>query len=402
VSEEGMLKVQNKTIVTPQGKPVRLRGVNLGGWLMMEGYILHAPNRPVKLFKEQFAHQHGIRALRDFEKKFYDHFIQESDFKKIAQLGFNCLRVPFHYALVEQSPYQYSQEGLRYLDRAVAWAEKYKIYVILDLHAACGAQNNDWHSDSAGKAALWLYQSYQQRTYALWEFLAKRYRGKNWVAGYDLLNESVMEDTKLLNKFYRELIRKVRSVDDGHILFVEGNRWAQDLDCLEQLDDDNLVLSIHCYVPLEFTCHFIPHLHYPLESGPQRFGKADLRKLLNHYHKIAQRRKCPVYVGEFGVHYRQGLYGEDQWLRDIVDIFEELGFHWTYWTYKAVKNNIFPDGIYSYMENPPWVNRQGPLHGWEMYTALWPENHRAMIQSWHTENFQENPPIISALKNALK
>ena len=33
------------------------------------------------------------------------------------------------------------------------------------------------------------------------------------------------------------------------------------------------------------------------------------------------------------------------------ECFQEAGFHWTYWTYKAVKNHMFPDGIYSYFPN---------------------------------------------------
>ena len=76
------------------------------------------------------------------------------------------------------------------------------------------------------------------------------------------------------------------------------------------------------------------------------------------------------------------------------NFFKDMGFHWTYWTYKAVKNNIFPDGIFSYLKNPPWVNRAGPLTGWETYHLHWAESRREIIRSWRTEQYQANKVIL--------
>ena len=135
------LKVEKNRIITSAHQPIILKGVNLGGWLMMEGYILHAPNRAEQLFKKNFAKALGPAALASFEKDFRDHFIQERDFRRIAQLGFNCVRLPFNSRLIDLRNTRCC--GGQYLDRAIAWAKKYKIWVILDLHAACGSQNCD-------------------------------------------------------------------------------------------------------------------------------------------------------------------------------------------------------------------------------------------------------------------
>ena len=389
---KNFLKTKGFSIVDGQGRPVVLRGVNLGGWLMMEGYIMHASNVAEQVFKKKFARVLGTEVLTSFERDFRDHFIRENDIKAISGFGFNCIRVPFNSRMVERRPYQYDGEGLKYLDNVIRWAEKYKVWLILDLHAACGAQNHDWHSDSLGQALLWQKKELRERTFKLWEFLADRYKNKTAVAGYDLLNEAVLDDTKLLNTFYKQLIKTIRRVDGNHILFVEGNRWAQDLDCLHDFSDDNLALSVHVYLPLEFTFNFIPHLQYPRET------KKVLRKLLSGYAAFAQKKQRPIYVGEFGVNARQGLYGEDEWVKDILSCFQEFGFHWTYWTYKAVKNSVFPDGIFSYTQNPPWVNRGGPRLGWDTYSSLWPQHRKEMIESWKTENFSLNNVIIEALR----
>ena len=84
-------------------------------------------------------------------------------------------------------------------------------------------------------------------------------------------------------------------------------------------------------------------------------------------------------------------------MRDLVCVMNEHDIHWNYWTYKAVKNEVFPDGLLSYYDNPPWVHREGPLTGWDMYAACWPKHRKAMACSWRTDSFNLNVPILQAL-----
>jgi len=207
-----------------------------------------------------------------------------------------------------------------------------------------------------------------------------------------------MDDVRLLNRFYQDAIAAIRKVDSNHILFIEGNQWAQDTDILADFDDPNWVMSVHFYIPLEFTFNLIPHLKYPLKD----FGKKTIRNFLDKYRRESRRRKAPVHVGEFGVHARQGKYHEDRWLQDVVECFNDYGFHWNYWTYKAIKNTRFPDGIYSYLPNPPWVRREGPKFGWENYADCWPKHKKEIIASWDSRHFTENKEVLKVLRQAAK
>ncbi len=383
-------------------RPVCLRGVNFGGWLMMEGYILHAPNRAVQLFKKDFAKRLGPQALTAFERAFEEYFIQAEDVRRVRAMGLNCIRLPFHYGVVEEAPGKINRKGIARIDGALRWAREAGVRVILDMHAAPGAQNADWHADAVGRARFWGSPAYQRRAVRIWEFLADRYKDHPEVAGYDLLNEAVTEDTRALNAYYHEVIRHIRAIDHRHILFVEGNRWAMDLEALDDFDDDNLALSIHFYHPIEFTFNFIPHLRYPLQSSAGRFGRETLKKMIGAYSRFARKKQRALFVGEFGVNARQGLYGEDLWLIDILDIFRAHDIHWTYWTFKAVKNACFPDGIYSYIPNDPWISRHGPLSGWETYADRWRTDRAAIIRSWATERFTPNAEVIRILTNAAR
>ena len=109
-----------------------------------------------------------------------------------------------------------------------------------------------------------------------------------------------------------------------------------------------------------------------------------------------------VFVGEFGINAREVLYGEDKWLKDTLQCFRKYNLHWTYWTYKAIKNSAFPDGMFSFRGNPSWVNRQGPKIGWETWPALWRKNKNAMVRSWDTSQFTPNTKIITCLRHATK
>ena len=113
---------------------------------------------------------------------------------------------------------------------------------------------------------------------------------------------------------------------------------------------------------------------------------------------LAEKMGVPIYMGEFGVNARDGLYGENEWVGDLLDIFKKFNFSWTYWTYKTIANYAFPDGIYRYVANPSWVNRQGPVSGCETFAEMWPKEKGSMIFSWRTENFTRNDKIFSVLK----
>ncbi|MBF0387125.1 MAG: glycoside hydrolase family 5 protein [Candidatus Omnitrophica bacterium] len=383
--------------ITQRGRPVHLKGVNLGGWLMPEAYFLHAPNRGHRYFRDGFIKARGEKAYQEIEKAFRANFIVEDDFRRIAACGFDHVRLPFHYELIETAPYVYSKDGLQYLVQAVAWGKRHGLRLILDMHAVPGAQNHDWHADSDGRVLFYSSKVYQQRAAALWQVIAARFKDEPAVIGYDILNETVIKDPAPMNAYYHAAIKAIRAVDTKHILFVEGNTWAQDIACLDVFDDDKLVLGIHSYKPQDFTFNLVPGLKYPLAGE----GRAVIRKRMEGLAAIARKRGRALWCGEFGTNARGGLYGDDVWVKDITAAFQACEIHWSYWTWKAVKHFMYPDGIFSYYPNDPWVNRMGPVFGWDTWASLWPEHRKAMAASWRTDKFTLNKEICQALKSAL-
>jgi endoglucanase len=397
-----MLKIKNGSIVNSKGRKVFLRGVNLGGWLMMEGYILYGRNISEKSVKAEMTRRYGKKEIDNFTREYRNNFIKEEDFKNIAGLGFNCVRLPFNHKLIENQDKKFSinKDGVKLLKKAVSWCRKYGIYCILDMHAGPGSQNQDWHSDSDGEMFLWKDKKCQERYLRLWEALAKIFKNDETVAGYDILNEPVIKTNgrKILRPFYKKAVKRIRAADNKHIIFLEGNMWSQRLEDIEEPFGDNISYSVHFYPPLEFTFNFHRGLKYPGRINGESWGANKIKRILKTYRDYSEKWNVPIFVGEFGVNSRLGeCAGELDWVRDTLECFKEFNFHWTYWTYKAVGNSIFPDGIYQYQANPPWINRQGPVYGFENYYTLWKDHKKDIIESWKTVNFTKNKALANLL-----
>lgn len=116
----------------------KLRGVNLGGWFVLEPWITPS------LFDEvgggavdewTFCETLGPDAARSRLEQHWSSFISEGDFQQIAKSGMNHVRIPIGYWAViplEGEPYVDGQ--LPHLDRAVSWAKAAGLKVIVDLH----------------------------------------------------------------------------------------------------------------------------------------------------------------------------------------------------------------------------------------------------------------------------
>ena len=328
-----MLKTRGRKIVDGKGRETILRSIGIGGWLMMEGYMLGGKNIPEHVFKERIKALYGRKKLEHFTSEFQKRFFNESDVARIKKLGFNCARLPINYRVLK------SKNGFKLLDNVVRWFKKYKIYLILDLHAAPGSQNCDWHSDSDGAARLWEGDKYIRQTVNLWENISKRYKNEEYIAGYDILNEPVTDKVDKINLLYAKIINAIRKNKDDHIIFIEPNMWAADFKGIKRPKDGNLAWSIHFYLPVNFTFNWDP-----LHKCPSR---AYLKKELMVFKKIQDRDNVPIFVGEFGVASRcPECHAELKWVERTLSIFKELGWSWSYWTYKSTAGALVPDGLY--------------------------------------------------------
>src|ERR1041384_4239634 len=90
---------RGKEFISPDGKPLLLRGINLGNWLLPEGYMFKfkTANSP-RMIQSVVNELLGEDEARRFWKTFRENYITREDIKFIKQSGFNSVRVPFSYS----------------------------------------------------------------------------------------------------------------------------------------------------------------------------------------------------------------------------------------------------------------------------------------------------------------
>ena len=188
------LTAKGNDLVDSQGHAVVLRGVSLGGWLVEEMWMQPIVTSPPSGSELPSVQDHvslwrvveqrlGEAASRRVRAAFREAWINESDFDRLHHAGFNSVRLPFLYDLLDEP------EGLTWLDRALEWAGKRGMYVILDLHGAPGGQSSDHHTGQANQNRFFRDPRHIEHAERVWQTVARRYHNRAEVAAFDMLNE---------------------------------------------------------------------------------------------------------------------------------------------------------------------------------------------------------------------
>ncbi|KIY73602.1 glycoside hydrolase family 5 protein [Cylindrobasidium torrendii FP15055 ss-10] len=174
----------------------KVRGVNLGGWLVGEPWItpsLFENTGDDRVIDDYTFGQYVDRdTATSMLKQHWDTWITESDFAEIAAAGLNHVRLPIGYwafDVREGEPYISGQAP--YLEKALGWAQQYGLKVVIDLHGVPGSQNGFDNSGQKTDNPTWPNNSeYVQRSNDIIKTLASWYKDRaDVVAAIAPLNE---------------------------------------------------------------------------------------------------------------------------------------------------------------------------------------------------------------------
>ena len=376
---QGFLKVKGKEIVNGKGENVLLRGIGLGGWMLQEPYMLQLS----KVAGTQTEIRAKITGLigetntEQFYKAYRKNMVTGRDIDSLKKWGFNSVRLPMHYNLftlpVEKESAMgkntWLKEGFALTDRLLKWCTRNKIYLILDLHAAPGGQGNDRPIADVDttKPQLWESEANQQKTIALWGNLAERYANEEWIGGYDLINETNfnMEGNLPLKKLFLAITEKIRSVDRNHIIFIEGNQFANDYTGLTPPWDKNMVYSFH------------------------KYWNATTIETIKKYLDMREQFNVPFWMGESGEN-------NNKWYSEVIKLLESNNIGWAWWTIKkigsdsGIMNVTRPQGYQKVIDY--WAGR-GPKPSVEEALQTFME----LAENMKLENCKINYGVLNAL-----
>jgi hypothetical protein len=217
---------------------------------------------------------------------------------------------------------------MQHLDAMLPVCRQAGLLVLIDLHSPPGG------------SGLFEDRRYQDKFLAFWEEQARRYRGNPTVWGYDLLNEpnadQIGDGLRDWPELAAECARRVRALDPDHAIIVEPDHGGavQALDWLEPLDVPGVVYSPHFYTPIAFTHQGVfgksEPVSYPGLIDGRQWDKAALRAALQPAIDWQHDYGKPIYFGEFSAIRWAPDDSGLHWLTDLTDIFEEMGWDWSY------------------------------------------------------------------------
>ncbi len=332
INAQGFLKVNVKHLENDSNKNFILRGMGLGGWMLQEGYMFNLGFLGQQYrIKEKITELIGKKEADIFYDKWLENHTQKTDIDSMASWGFNSIRLPMHYDLftlaVKDEPVAgkntWLPKGFKMVDDLLKWCKENKMYLILDLHAAPGGQGNDLPiSDrNADELSLWQSKANQDNTVALWKKLASRYANEPFIGGYDILNETNWgfdnpEDKRgigeirniPLRDFFIRLTKAIRQVDKKHIIFLEGNGFANNYRGMFPLWDDNLVISFH------------------------KYGNFSTKQTIQNFLDYREKYNVPLWLGESGEN-------SNTWFTNTIKLMEDNNIGWCWWQLKKMGIN---------------------------------------------------------------
>lgn len=312
--QTGFVTTRKTQFIAPDGRALLLKGINLGNWLLPEGYMFkfEAASSP-RLIETVLNQLVGEGETERFWDAYRDRYIAREDIQFIKRAGFNSVRVPFNYRLfvTRSRPQRLAGVGYQLLDRVIRWCEEAGLYVILDMHAAPGGQTGDNIDDSWGYPFLFESAENQELTIKIWQALAARYKASTTVLGFDLLNEPIAHffDTASLNPklepLYKRIVAALREVDKHHIIFLGGAQWDSNFKVFGAPFDNKLAYTFH------------------------KYWTEPTEQVIQEYLEFSNKYQVPLWMGESGEN-------TDEWITVFRTVLEKNGIGWCFWPYKKL------------------------------------------------------------------
>lgn len=208
---------------------IPVRGVNIGGWLVLEPYITPSLFEKFRINDQNddgipvdefhYCKRLGYEEASKRLISHYDTFYTEQDFKDIAAKGLNLVRIPIGYWAFKLRKHDPFVTGIQeqYLDKAIEWSRQNGLKVWIDLHGAAGSQNTFDNSGLREHLDV-LVDSNLRVTLDALKYIMDKYSKDEYldtVIGIELLNEPLgpqIDIMKFKNDYMEVAYRYLRDV----------------------------------------------------------------------------------------------------------------------------------------------------------------------------------------------
>lgn len=293
--------------------------------------------------------------------------IQEDDFQRLAELGFDFVRIPIDEVQFWDEEGNKLPEAWDLLTMALDYCGQYKLRAIIDLHIIRSHYFNAVNEEDQAANTLFTSEESQQQLIGMWKQLSEKYNSYSVDSvAYEFMNEPVAEDPEQWNQLIAKVHKALRELEPQRTLVVGSNMWQscgtfKDLRVPE--GDKNLVLSFHFYEPMLLTHYgawwapvgkYTGKITYPgqmvsqedYDAAPDEIKEA-IKPFVSEWNRdvlhdkmadainVANELGLQLFCGEWGVYEPVDRELAYAWTRDMISIFNEFNVAWTTWCYDA-------------------------------------------------------------------
>lgn len=258
--------------------------------------------------------------------------LEEEFFDLIQQAGFDSVRVPIRWNAhaAETPPYTIDPVFFDRIDWVVKQAERRNLAVILNIH----------HYEEMMEES----RVHKDRFLAIWEQIAVHYKTAPDSVYFELLNEpfGTLAATTW-NQVANEAIQVIRKSNPQRTIILGPGSWnsiSNLYDLQLPLEDRNLIVTVHYYLPFQFThqgAEWVkdsdPWLGTEWNATPREMTA--VHRDLDAALKWSQQNSRPIFVGEFGAYSKADMDSRHRWTGFMASSIEERGFSWAYWEFCA-------------------------------------------------------------------
>lgn len=338
-----MLHASGTNVVNSNGAVVQLKGLNLGGWFIMEPWMCPADSGGLPdtySIITELDSRFGVATEQSLIRTYQTNWITTADLDNITNGGFNCVRVPVwwgnFYSITNTTSSGWRSDAFAELDWVVTNCASRGIYVVIDMHGVVGGQSTSDDTGEQNLNAYWTNSTDQSETAYMWTQIASHYNGNSAVAGYDLLNEPDDAPSNIaVLTAYNNLYNTVRAADPGHIVIIEGTFGNWDWSMLpppSQYGWTNVAYSMHEY-------QFGGNTNQCEAGSDNQVADFDNHLSWN----------VPDYIGEWN-DMGNGAACYDYSIND----YNNAGISWSMWAYKATAG-LLPNG-WGWYDPTNWPN----------------------------------------------
>ncbi len=280
-------------------------------------------------------YKHKLRTVKDYETYWHNPEVTDEWFVSVKDCGFSTVRIPVSWGEHLDSEGDIDPEWMNRVKEVVDMALSHDLYVIIDTH----------HED-------WLIPTYErqqevaQKLKKLWEQIAQEFRDYDIQLLFEGMNEPRLRGSSLewtegteesrsvinyLNTVFIETVRDSGGKNSERYLLITdyaGSSGREALSGLEYPDYDNIIVSIHCYLPHRFTSD---------DSGEVKWDRTSpedtevIQRFKNDLLELFMKEGIPVLITEYGCSEKKSGNGRSEWTKYFTEEMSKIHIHSIWW-----------------------------------------------------------------------